>query len=97
MRNAKYMLAVTFLATSLCAQRESVVTPSRPPVTQVAGRLMQRLGDGFRRDLPAARLFQGFTRALPPVRVPPLPPVSPLVVHTACLLPFQFRLPPPAA
>ena len=47
MRNARHIIAVTLVATAICAGRLTVAAPVQTPVTQLAGRLLQRLTTRF--------------------------------------------------
>jgi hypothetical protein len=97
MRHARHVIAITLMATAICADRVAPATPAEPPATHFAGRLMERLSVNFRRVLPAARLYQPH-RLGQRVAARPLPLASQgLGLQVLRLSPFQFRLPPPAA
>jgi hypothetical protein len=95
MRNARHVLAVTLVATAICADRVAVAAPPQAPRGQLAASLIQRLTTRFRRVVATARLYQprregaGCTELATPIV-----PQSFLRVRVA-LSPFQFRLPPP--
>jgi hypothetical protein len=97
MRNARHIIAVTLVATAICAGRLTVAAPVQTPVTQLAGRLIQRLTTRFGRVVAAARLYQprreGVRSAEP---APAFASDCPLAVRGS-FSPFQFRLPPPTA
>lgn len=89
------MIAVTLVATAICADRVAVAVPVVAPTGQLAARLIQRLTLRFRRVVAAATLYQprredrGCSDPAPLVicdRAAPAP---------IRLSPFQFRLPPP--
>jgi len=89
------VVAVTLVATALCADRAASAAPAiRPQVTQLAGRLVTRLSHSFRRTIPAVRLYaarrDGFRAAVTFAR-----PVASAPLVPQPLSPFQFRLPPP--
>jgi hypothetical protein len=90
-------LAVTLVATALCADRAMASpAPQMPDVSVGQRTLVGRLSVSFRRCVPAIRLLE--TRrdldrpALTVVPMPELPAIAPATVS-----PFQFRLPPPLA
>jgi hypothetical protein len=97
MRNARHMIAVTLVATAICADRVAVAAPAQAPSGQFAGRLIQRLTTRFRRVVAAATLYQprredtGCSEPAPSIicERPAAAAIS--------LSPFQFRLPPPLA
>ena len=97
MRRHRHLIAVTLLATALCADRVSLAAPVQRPAAEAAGGIIQRLSVNLRRAMPPLRLYQ--PRAVAPqaaVAPSPVPRPIPLaaVIH---LSPFDFRLPPPLA
>jgi hypothetical protein len=97
MRNARHLIAVTMVATALCADRMTVAAPSQPQVTQIAGRLVNRLTGQLRRSVVAGRLYQPMQRNLPAAEPVATVPVQNIPACQARLSPFYFRLPPPQA
>jgi hypothetical protein len=96
MSKTRQILAVMAVTTALCADHVASAAPvSRGPVTEMAGRLVTRLTQSFRRVIPSA--------VRSPVRQQRLAaPMSQRFVASASALPvrqqldpFQFRLPPP--
>jgi hypothetical protein len=85
------------VATALCADRMSIAAPSQPQVTQIAGRLMDRLTGQLRRAVVAGKLYQPMRRGLPPVESVVIAPVQIAPAVHSLLSPFYFRLPPPLA
>jgi hypothetical protein len=97
MQRTRQVIVVALVATALCAGRIATVAPQQPPVAQMAGRLIHRLGRSFSRVVPTARLYQPRREESRPVHQPTCvrPDAIPLI--PVCLSPFQFRLPPPLA
>lgn len=96
MSRTRQILAVVAVTTALCADHVASAAPAqRGPVAEMAGRLVTRLTQTFRRVVPSA--------VRSPVRQPRLAAqTSPLAVASAPaspvrqpFSPFQFRLPPP--
>jgi hypothetical protein len=96
MRKTRHLIAVTLVATALCADRLAVATPTAPPVAQLAGRLIQRLSGGFRQQLPSQRLYQPFRTSQRPMSLRPLASPEPILALSLKISPFHFSLPPPA-
>src|SRR5947209_8363958 len=101
MTRTRQILAVVAVTTALCADQIVVAAPAPKPqvveIGQIAGRLVKRLSESFRQEVPAAvrsELRQQMPAAVAqPVRVEARPAGT---VHcTLCA--FQFRLPPPTA
>src|ERR1700683_2711605 len=98
MSNLRRAVAMTLVATALCADR----TVAAPAVARAsaemppAGRLVARLSDCLRRSVPSLRLVQ--TRRENDF-IPLLTdrPVELSTSSRVSLSPFQFRLPPPLA
>jgi hypothetical protein len=95
MRNARHVLAVTLVATAICADRVAVAAPPQAPRGQLAASLIQRLTTRFRRVVATARLYQ--PRREDPGCTEPAARIVPqrLLPAPIALSPFQFRLPPP--
>jgi hypothetical protein len=98
MRHARHIIAVTLMATAICADRTVPAVAAEPPAVHLAGRLIQRLSMNFRRVLPAANLYQPrrLTMRILAAR-PALFSDQALDLQNIRLSPFQFRLPPPIA
>jgi hypothetical protein len=99
MRNARHVIAVTLMATAICADRGLPTAPAEPQATShFAGRLMERLCVNLRRTVPAARLCQARRVDLRSTdsAAPRLDSLT-LSFISPSLSPFQFRLPPPIA
>jgi hypothetical protein len=101
MRKTRTIVAVTLLATALCADRAvaraATQASPRTEAGPVARSFAERLTVSLRRVVPAVRLHQGRQEAFAAVawqgglgdyR-------APLATHDAEGSPFQFRLPPP--
>ncbi len=98
MRHARHVIAVTLMATAICADRLAPAVPAEPPATHLAGRLIERLSMNFRRVLPAARLYQPSCLAVRPAAARTVAFADQtLGFQRVLLFPFQFRLPPPIA
>jgi hypothetical protein len=97
MRNARHIIAVTLVATAICAGRVTAAAPVQTPVAQLAGKLIQRLTTRFGRVVAAARLYQprreGVRCAQPSAAIA----FDRALAVRTCFSPFQFRLPPPTA
>jgi hypothetical protein len=97
MRKTRTIMAVTLLATALCADRAmtSAAQVSRDDAATVARGFAQRLSVSLRRVVPSVRLHQ--TRLerfeLAEDRGPAAGPQA--TMHRAEGTPFEFRLPPP--
>lgn len=95
MRNARHVIAVTLVATAICADRVTAAAPVQQPMAQFAGRLMERLTVTLRRVLPATSLYEPRRLTMRPVKDPVRPAGAAIRVPHLTLSPFQFRLPPP--
>jgi hypothetical protein len=97
MKHARHVIAMTLVATAICADRSLPAARIEPVTSHFAGRLIERLSVNFRRVVPAVRLYQhqrfGFASPELAVARPQVRGAGPIV----SLSPFQFRLPPPAA
>ena len=101
MRRARQILAVTLVATAICADRAVAAAPSvngggapsDARVTSMASRIVRGFSSSFRRAVSAVRLHETRRDTSAAVR-PELAPDAPLAVHPT-LEPFRFRLPPP--
>jgi hypothetical protein len=99
MRNARHVIAVTLMATAICADRGLPSAPAEPQTTShFAGRLMERFCINFRRTVPSATLCQPRRFDLRPAEMA-LGRFDDLTLGfiATSLSPFQFRLPPPIA
>ena len=96
MTNLKRAVAMTLVATALCADR----TVAAPVVVRahaeapVAGRLVARLSVSLRRSVSSIRLVQT-RRENDRIAVPIVQQIERPVWTPVSLSPFQFRLPPP--
>lgn len=99
MRPSRRILAITLVASALCADRAIAASPAlRPQVASVAGRLVSRLSINLRRVVPSAKVYQ--TRhegAAGLLRQPRLEVVQPDRSLAIRLSPLLLRLPPPLA
>lgn len=99
MKRTRHILAMTLMATALCADRMATAAPEIRFHLQVASdpiaRLATKLSLRFCRVVPAVRLHQA--RREGPMNVSPGEPpiVLSVVVYHVEGSPFQFRLPPP--
>lgn len=96
MRQTRTIVAVTLLATALCADRATAAAPAhRLDTAQSSGTFAQRLTVSLRRVVPAMRFVpdrqQTFTMPAPARNMGDDQAVLPLAQGT----PFEFRLPPP--
>ncbi|MGA3065928.1 MAG: hypothetical protein ABSF29_03675 [Tepidisphaeraceae bacterium] len=95
MRRHRHIIAVTLLATALCADRMCLAAPAQRPTPEMSGGIMKRLTVSLRRAMPPLRLYQ------PPAiasktEIAPSPEPRPIPVAAVIQLsPFNFRLPPP--
>jgi hypothetical protein len=99
MRPSRRILAITLVASALCADRALAASPAlRPQVASVAGRLVSRLSVTLRRVVPSAKVYQ--TRregASAPFVQPRLEVERPVGSLAMRLSPLILRLPPPTA
>lgn len=96
MKAVRQVVAVTLVATALCADRVMASAPdlqSRPQ-TQSDRTLVGRLSVSFRRVVPAVRLVEVRRDQEHTAMVLPVLLDRPIVLPSR-LSPFQFRLPPP--
>jgi hypothetical protein len=96
MSKARHILAVVAVATALCADQAVAAAPAPAPhVAEMAGRLVDRLSQPFRRTLPSA--LKPINRYSPAriVAVTLCRPMSAISAARPEFSPFQFRLPPP--
>jgi hypothetical protein len=98
MKNARHVIAVTLMATAICADRALPSAPLETQQTHLAGRLMQRLCVNLRQTLPAARIChpQRFGLRAAELSSPRLHDFT-IDLQKQPISPFQFRLPPPVA
>jgi hypothetical protein len=99
MRKTRTIMAVTLLATALCADRS--VTPAaqvgREEAGTVARGFAQRLTVSLRRVVPAVKLHQSRQERMEPALARGAADGPQAIMHGAQGTPFQFRLPPPLA
>jgi hypothetical protein len=97
MRKTRSIMAVTLLATALCADR--AVTPAaqvtRDDAGTVARGFAQRLTVSLRRVVPAVKLHQSRQERFEPALEQGGGDGPQTAMHGAQGTPFQFRLPPP--
>ncbi len=95
MKHARHVIAVTLMATAICADRIAPAVPAQTTTTHFASRLIERLSMNLRRVLPAVTLYQPrrFGLGLAARRPPAIADQG--FVPAPRLSPFQFRLPPP--
>ena len=96
----RQIIAVTLLATALCADRAMAAVPVvNQQIVGVAGKVTERLARTFRRTVPSFKSVeqrsQGASQQVEAQQrwVPADEPV----VEPFAFSPFQFRLPPPVA
>ena len=101
MGRTRHILAVTLVATALCADRAvaAAVTPEAPvrPQTsmmEMAGRFVSRLSSNFRRAVATVRIYEPRSQQGAASFDRPIPESAPIVQIP--ISPNQFRLPPPA-
>src|SRR5215218_180313 len=100
MNRTRQIVAITLVATALCADRAvASVAPAQlrteARVTSLAGRFASRLSSNFRRVVPAMRLCER-ARGDSTTSVVQRPAPVLAVIAQQPISPFQFRLPPPA-
>jgi len=101
MGKTRHILAVTLVATALCADRAAAraCAPGGPSsrgedgVMSMAGRLVSRLSSNFRRVVSAIRLRPSRSAQVARSIVMSAPIIAVIVPQQ--FTPFQFRLPPP--
>ena len=94
MRNVRQAIAVACVATALCGDRLVATPAARPEMSEMAGRLVERLAAMASRQV-AVRIYASPVdgRPIAPRRLPARPVVFPISARS--FSPFQFRLPPP--
>ncbi|HEY1921233.1 MAG TPA: hypothetical protein VGG44_00590 [Tepidisphaeraceae bacterium] len=97
MKHARHVIAVTLMATAICADRLGPAAPTQTPATPFTTRLIERLGKNLRRVLPAVALYQPHRVVAGATVRQPLPISNQAFFIASSLSPFQFRLPPPIA
>ena len=103
MRKTRTIVAVTLLATALCADRRLASAAaasdsgSRTEAGPVARGFAQRLTVSLRRVVPAVKLHPGRQEGIAQVAWSEADPRPQADVRPTEGTPFQFRLPPPAA
>ncbi|MGD0463834.1 MAG: hypothetical protein ABSB74_15210 [Tepidisphaeraceae bacterium] len=97
MKHARHVIAVTLMATAICADRVAPAIPAQTTGTHFASRLFERLSMNLRRVLPAVTLYQPRRFGLGITARRPLPMADQAFFPAPRLSPFQFRLPPPLA
>ena len=96
MKRTRQILAVTLVATALCADRVVASAPViRPEVTETARQIVRRLAVSFRQDVPSVRFERSTDPSLPVAAGQPCIVALDTPLHTREGTPFQFRLPPP--
>jgi hypothetical protein len=102
MGRTRHILAVTLVATALCADRAVAAAvapeaPARPQssMMEMAGRFVSRLSSNFRRVVATVRIYEPRSQQSAPTFEHPVPE-SINLVHLP-ISPNQFRLPPPTA
>jgi hypothetical protein len=98
MRPSRRILAITLVASALCADRALAASPMlRPQVASAAGRLVSRLSVSLRRSVPSARVYQVRREGAAAQAVPQLSSPLPARSLGVQLSPLVLRLPPPLA
>ena len=98
MKNARHVIAVTLVATAICADRSLPRASAEPQTAHIAGRLMERLSVNLRQTVPAARICQPRRFGLRTVEIARTPAHDFTISFVpVSISPFQFRLPPPIA
>ena len=69
MKNARHLLAVTLVATAICADRSLPAVRVELANSHFAGRLIERLSVNFRRVVPAGQLYKPQRFGLPPMEM----------------------------
>ena len=99
MRNTRTIVAVTLLATALCADR-AAVAPASAARTEASGEVTrgfaQRLTTSLRRVVPAVKLQHGRREGMAPIAWPGDFAGAQADPHSIQGHGFRFRLPPPA-
>jgi hypothetical protein len=97
MKHARHVIAVTLMATAICADRVAPAAPAQPPATHFTTRLIERLSKNLRRVLPAVTLYQPHRLGFAAEARRPLAMADQAFFDAPRLSPFEFRLPPPLA
>ena len=97
MKSARQLIAVTLMATAICADRSLPAARVEPVTSHFAGRLIERLSVNFRRVVPAGQLYKPQRFGLPPAEISARGPSLAIDWVAPRLSPFQFRLPPPVS
>src|SRR5260221_14529021 len=97
MRKTRSIVAVTLLATALCADRTvtAAAQASRVEAGPVARGFAERLTISLRHVIPTIKLHQRGRAVMPAVEFRQAFVGSQATVHRVQGTPFQFRLPPP--
>lgn len=103
MGRTRHILAVTLVATALCADRAVAATAAAPEAAarptsgmmEMAGRLVSRLSSNFRRVVATVRIYEPRSQQAAPSFERAIPESAPIVQLP--ISPNQFRLPPPTA
>ena len=96
MRTTRHIIAVTLVATALCADRVAMASAQlREPSPGIARQLANRLTVTFRRVVPTVTIHQVRREGMAPGWPVVLLTATPVLVHPVESSPFQFRLPPP--
>ena len=92
---ARYLLALTLVATALCADRAQAEAPRADQAVPSRG-LVDRLTDGFRRTVTTTPLVRQRCPLVPAVRSPRPWPVRPAAATVQPVNPACLPQPPPA-
>lgn len=96
MRQTRTIVAVTLLATALCADRAAAAAPAqRLDTTQSSGTFAQRLTVSLRRVVPAVRFLPDRRQGVASPALARSVAVDQASLPLAQGTPFEFRLPPP--
>jgi hypothetical protein len=96
MKAVQKALAMTLVATALCADRAVAASPAVRPEPAARSTLVGRLKVSFRRCVAVVRLWEARRDQERPAQAA-APVVQLCRFEAISLSPFQFRLPPPAA
>jgi hypothetical protein len=94
MKAIRRAVAMTLVATALCADRAVASPQALCPRPQATGTLAGRISGSLRRCVPAIRLVE-VRRDQDRPSVTALPAAPVIIVEPVAYSPFQFRLPPP--
>jgi len=99
-RRTRQVLAVVAVTTALCADHVVRAAPasstSRTQVSELAGRIVQRLTTSFRRTVADATAVRPETRVSGRRTIEQPETFTAVRIQHRPVSPFQFRLPPPA-